>query len=64
MMNMPCSSFEDLPIVLTVMEAAAALRIGRSTAYCLVRCGKIRSIKVGRQVRVPKSALIEFLEGN
>ena len=57
-------SFDDLPLSLTVLEADAALRIGRSTAYNLVRCGKIRSVKVGKQLRVPKSALMEFLEAS
>ena len=37
------------------------LGIGRNTAYELVRSGRLRSIRVGRQVRIPKNALIEFL---
>ena len=40
------------------------LGIGRNTAYELVRSGKLRSIRVGRQVRIPKNALIEFLNEN
>lgn len=56
------ADFNDLPLALTVTEAAEALRIGRNTAYNLVRCGKIKSIKVGRQLRVPKTVLKEFLE--
>lgn len=56
------ADLNDLPLALTVTEAADALRIGRNTAYNLVRCGKIRSIRVGRQLRVPKAALKEFLE--
>lgn len=55
-------SFDDLPVVLTVPEAADALRIGRNTAYNLVRCKKLRSVKAGRQLRIPKSALLEYLE--
>ena len=39
------------------------LDIGRNTAYELVRSGKIRSIKVGRQIRVPRDAVVEFLSG-
>ena len=64
MKNAAWGSFDDLPLALTVLEAAAALRIGMSTAYNLVRCGKIRSVKVGKQLRVPKSALMEFLEAS
>ena len=33
-------SFEDLPLTLTVEEAGQILRVGRNTAYDLVRCGK------------------------
>ena len=40
------------------------LGIGRNTAYELVRSGRLRSIRVGRQVRIPKNALIEFLNEN
>lgn len=61
MMNTTCCSFDDLPMVLTVPEAAEALRIGRNTAYDLVRCEKLHSVRVGRQLRVPKSALLEYL---
>lgn len=61
MMNCAHNSFDDLPLVLTVPEAAEALRIGRNTAYNLVRCKKLRSIRVGKQLRVPKAALLEYL---
>ena len=55
-------AIDELPLALTVPEAAAALRVGRNTAYQLVRCGKLRSIKVGRQLRIPKTAVQEYLE--
>ena len=54
-------SFEDLPLTLTVEEAGQVLRVGRNTAYDLVRCGKLRSIKVGKQIRIPKQALLDYL---
>ena len=54
-------SFDTLPLTLRVEELMPILGIGRNTAYELVRCGQIRSIKVGRQIRVPKDAVIEFL---
>ena len=55
-------SLDDLPMTLRVEELMPILGIGRNTAYELVCSGKLRSIRVGRQVRVPKNALIEFLE--
>ncbi len=54
-------SFDDLPLTLTVEEAGQVLRVGRNTAYELVRCGQLRSIKVGRQIRVPKDAVSDYL---
>ena len=56
-------SLDDLPVTLRVEELMPVLGIGRNTAYALVRSGKLRSIRVGRQVRIPKNALIEFLGG-
>ena len=53
----------DLPMTLRVEDLIPLLGIGRNTAYELVRSGKLRSIRVGRQVRIPKNALIEFLGG-
>ena len=50
------------PVALRVEELMPILGIGRNTAYELVRSGRLRSIRVGRQVRIPKNALIEFLE--
>ena len=38
-------SFDQLPLSLTVAEAAAALRIGRCATYELVCCGKLHGMK-------------------
>ncbi len=51
----------DLPAVLTVPELAAFLRIGRNQAYALVASGAIRSVRIGRVVRVPRQAVEAFL---
>lgn len=50
--------------VLTVKELATLLRIGINNAYQLVRDGKIRSVRVGRQYRIPRRAVDEYLENN
>lgn len=54
-------SLEELPMVLTVPEVGVALRIGLNSSYQLIRAGKIRSLKIGRQLRVPREALIEYM---
>ena len=54
-------SLDDLPVTLRVEELMPILGIGRNTAYELIRCGKIRSIRIGKQLRIPKQALIDYL---
>ena len=55
------TSVENLPLVLHVKELAEVLSISQNTAYALVRSGQIRSIRTGRIYRIPKDALIEYL---
>lgn len=57
------TSYDDLPLTLRVEELMPVLGIGRNTAYELVRSGHIRSVRVGRQLRVPKEAVMDFLAG-
>lgn len=52
----------ELPLVLTVAEAGEALRIGRTAAYEIVRSGKLRSVRVGKTIRVPRDAIFDFLK--
>ena len=56
-------SIDDLPLTLRVEELMPILGIGRNTADELVRSGKIRSIRIGRQLRIPKDALVAYLSG-
>ena len=56
-------SFDDIPLVLTVEELMPILCIGRNTAFALVRSGQIKSIRTGKQIRILKYELIEFLTG-
>lgn len=55
------TSFDDLPLTLRVEELMPILNIGRNTAYELIRCGQLHSIRVGRQLRIPKQAVIDYL---
>ena len=48
--------------VITVdSDVSKILGIGKNTAYDFIRSGAIKSVRVGRQIRVPKSAFLEFL---
>ena len=60
-MNRKYRSYDELPLTLRVEELIPILGIGRNSAYELVRSGAIRSVKIGRQLRIPKQAIIDYL---
>jgi excisionase family DNA binding protein len=47
----------------SVEEAAKVLHIGRTQAYRAVKAGQIRSIRIGKRVLVPTSAIRQLLDG-
>lgn len=59
---MDYTSFEQLPPVLSVDLLARVLGIGKNSAYDLVRSGRIPSVRIGRQIRVSKSAVKSLFE--
>jgi len=52
---------KDFPDVLTVMQLAQVLGIGKNTAYTLVQDGTIGHLKVGRKYLVPKRCVVDYL---
>lgn len=54
--------FEKLPLALTVEQTAQVLQLGKALVYDMIRSGRLRSFRVGLKIRVPRSALIEFLD--
>ena len=56
------TNFNNLPLALTVLEAGQVLRVGRSVIYELVRSGQLRSVRIGRSIRIPRDALVEYLQ--
>lgn len=55
------SIIDELPVVLSVEDVAKLLAIGRNSAYALVHSGALKYVRIGRQIRVPKSALMDYL---
>lgn len=51
----------QLPELLKVKEVAAILRVGRNQLYEAVARGDIRAIRIGRTIRIPKTALLDLL---
>jgi excisionase family DNA binding protein len=51
----------DRVLLLTIVEAARVLSIGRTTMYELIGAGEITVVHIGRAVRVPVSELEAFV---
>jgi len=52
------SNFNDM---VTVPELTKMLNVGRNTAYELVRAGFVPSVRIGRQVRISKQSVIDYI---
>lgn len=61
---MTYTHYDQLPLILSVEELTQILGIGRNTAYDLIRCGRIRSVRIGHKIKIPKDSLLEFLQEN
>ena len=51
------SYFKNVPDIMTVCDAAKAMRCSKNTLYALIKEGRLEVIKVGRCIKVPKTAL-------
>jgi excisionase family DNA binding protein len=54
-------NLEDLPLALTVDQFAETFDFDRKVVYRAVEAGDIRSCRVGRAIRIPRSAVAEWL---
>ena len=55
------SMLKNEPEVMTVLEAAKVLRLGKNKTYDLINSGRLSSIKVGGKTIVPKMCIVSFL---
>lgn len=53
---------EELPTILTVEQVGHFLRISRGMAYQLVHRRDFPAVRIGRAIRVPREALLKWLE--
>lgn len=53
--------FNSYPDVLDIKQLQSALRIGRNKAYELINTGTISCIRIGKNIRVPKAFLLDYL---
>ena len=61
---MKYTTYEQLPLVLSIDQLTEVLEIGKNSAYDLVRCGQIRSIRVGNKIRIPKESVASFIHSS
>jgi excisionase family DNA binding protein len=50
------------PLLLSVEEGAAQLRIGRSRMFDLIRQGEVESVKLGGSRRIPYDSLKDYVK--
>jgi excisionase family DNA binding protein len=55
-------NIDDERFLLTVSEAARLLSLSRSQTYSLVASGELPSLRVRTSIRVPRRALVEWVE--
>lgn len=56
--------FENYDDILNVEEACEALKIGYNAMYEILNTGKLRGYRNGRVWRIPKTALVEYIQSN
>ena len=55
-------SYEELPLMLTVLDVAAVLGISRAGAYELVRSNGFLVLKIGNRIVIPKDKFLLWIE--
>ena len=57
-------NYDDLPLMLSVPDAASVLGISRAGAYELVRSDGFPSLRIGFRIVVPKEKFIDWINTN
>ena len=57
-------SYEELPLMLSVPEMAAALGISRAGAYELARSEGFPALRIGTRIVIPKDELRAWIKRN
>lgn len=54
--------FETYDDIMTIEEISEALKIGSSQAYKIVRTQQLKGYKEGKDWKIPKTSLIEYVQ--
>lgn len=60
-MNENLYSQQEIPAIMDVPQLGAFLGIGRNGAYALIRSGQVQALRIGRKIRIPRHALLNYL---
>ena len=58
------TSYDELPLMLSVAEVAAVLGISRAGAYELVHGKGFPSLKIGSRIVVPRDKFLAWIDAN
>jgi excisionase family DNA binding protein len=57
----PATVLATGPLLVTPEEAAAVLRVGRTTVYALMKAGQLRPVHIGRSCRLTRAELERYV---
>lgn len=57
-------NYDELPLMLNVVQVAAVLGISRAGAYKLVHSEGFPALEIGSRIVVPKDRLREWIDAN
>lgn len=60
--SMAVTTFDELPLILNVPDIASILSISKVSAYGLVKSDGFPAVRVGRRIKIPKAAFIDWLD--
>lgn len=52
---------QEIPAIMNVPQLGAFLGIGRNAAYALVRSNQVKALRIGRNIRIPRHAVLSYL---
>ena len=58
---MNTQNLSEYPDILTIEDVKTILRIGTRSAYRLLQSGSIYYLRIGKNIRVPKACLEDYL---
>jgi len=53
--------FNNYPDIVSVKNLMEMLHIGRSSAYALLKQGKIQHVRIGKKYIIPKKSVVGFV---